>query len=105
MAKKKTFLHSSPIPFAAIFGGDGIVGPFNLQVIENIILQIARNILSYVGLLAVIMIIIAGIYLIANGGDDGARDKAKKIVLYTVIGLIVILLSSALVNFVIDGIL
>jgi type IV secretory pathway VirB2 component (pilin) len=83
----------------AVFSGDGKIGPFSLNGVLNILLKIATNILSYMGLIAVIMIIIAGIIIVANGSNDGSRDRAKRIIIYTVIGLLIILLSSAIVRF------
>ncbi|MDD5470123.1 MAG: hypothetical protein PHO92_04995 [Candidatus Peribacteraceae bacterium] len=65
---------------------------------------IVESVLSYMGLAAVIVIVIAGIYLIVGGGSDESRQKAIKIVLYTAIGLIVILLASAFVHFIVDNV-
>lgn len=62
---------------------------------------ILTKILSYMGLAAVVVIVIAGIFLIVGGGSDESRQKALKIVMYTLIGLIVILLASAFVRFII----
>jgi len=63
---------------------------------------IVERVLTYMGIAAVIVIVIAGIYLIVGGGSDESRQKAIKIVLYTVIGLLVILLASAFVHFIVD---
>lgn len=76
-------------------GVEGIKGGNLRTTIANIV----NKILTYVALIAVVVIIIAGIWLIVGLGDDGAKDKAKKIVLYTAIGLILILISKALVMF------
>ncbi len=64
---------------------------------ENILFTV----ISYMGLAAVFVIVIAGIYLIVGGGTDDARSKTVKIILYTIVGLLVILLASAFVEFVI----
>lgn len=65
------------------------------------IISIVKTVLTYVSLIAVVVIIIAGIWLIVGLGDDGAKDKAKKIVLYTIVGLILILIARAIVTFII----
>ena len=64
---------------------------------------ILERVLSYMGIAAVIVIVIAGIYLLVGGGSDESRQKAIKIVLYTTIGIIVIFLASAFVHFVVDN--
>lgn len=59
------------------------------------------NILLYIlGAIAVIMIILSGIYYTISGGDTGATTKAKNTLLYAVIGLVVALTAFAIVNFV-----
>ena len=64
-----------------------------------------ENIINYllygVGLMAVIMLIVGAIQLTTSAGDSGAVAKAKKTILYAVIGLVVALLAYAIVNFVI----
>lgn len=64
-----------------------------------IIAGIVSTILSYVALAAVIVLIIAGLYLVLSFGEDSAKDKAKKIVIYTAIGIALILLAKVLVLF------
>jgi hypothetical protein len=58
--------------------------------------------LGLVGLIAVIAVIYGGVRYILSGGDEDAAKDAKRIILYAVIGLIVIGLSAAIVNFVIE---
>lgn len=53
--------------------------------------------LLFVGLIAVIALIYAGFLYITTGAEDGA-EKAKKIILYVVIGILLILGSYAIVN-------
>ncbi len=67
---------------------------------RSVIINILITILDYVALLAVIMIIVAGFYLILSLGNDEQKDKAKKIILYTIIGLLVILFARLIVSLV-----
>ena len=46
------------------------------------------------------MIVIAGIMLVISGGDEQQKDKAKKIIIYTIVGMLVIGFASAFVGFV-----
>ena len=63
--------------------------------------QITNTILYIVGIIAVIMLIIGGIRYVVSGGDSKKVTDAKNTVLYAIIGLIVCLLSYAIINFVI----
>ncbi len=80
-------------------GADSGVAGLQGGNLRSTIANIVNKILTYVSLIAVIVIIIAGLYLILSLGNDSAKDTAKKIVLYTAIGLILILISKALVMF------
>lgn len=70
--------------------------------LRRVVIGILFSVLRFVGLIAVVVIVIAGIMLVVSGGDEGQKDKARKIVLYAVIGLIVIALASLIVRFVED---
>lgn len=81
-----------------------------IEVIEKQIPQTdpsvaEHNIINFLlyaaGMLAVIMIIVAGIQMVTSAGDAGAVTKAKRTLIYAVVGLIVVLLALAIVNFVI----
>ena len=53
--------------------------------------------------LAVIMIIVGGLMYVLSGGDAGKVQKAKNTIMVAVIGLIIGILASAIINFVIDS--
>jgi heme/copper-type cytochrome/quinol oxidase subunit 2 len=98
------------VAYAAVFGGtsvqDGITQAAGLGGISpetsvvSIILKIINAILLIVLIIAVLVIIVAGIYLITSNGDEGQKDKAKKIIWYCIIGIVVILCSRLIVSFV-----
>lgn len=68
----------------------------------NRILSFTVNTLSLVaGIGAVIMIIIAGIKYITSNGEAGNINSAKTSLIYAIVGLIIVLISQALVKFVI----
>lgn len=59
------------------------------------------NMLLYViAAVAVVMIILSGIYYTISGGNSGTVTKAKDTLLYSVVGLVVAILAYAIVNFV-----
>lgn len=67
----------------------------------NLIFNSAFGIATF---LAVTFIVIGGINFITSAGDSGKVRKAKSTVLYAVIGLIIVLASYAIVNFVMKNV-
>lgn len=71
------------------------------KLAANTVLQNGLNIFYYiVGSLAVIMIIKAGFSYITSGGDSAAVTKAKNTILYSVIGLIVVIIAFSITAFI-----
>jgi hypothetical protein len=58
--------------------------------------------LSLVGTIAVISLLYGGYLYISSQGDEGNVEKAKSILLYSVIGILLIGLSAIIVNVVIN---
>lgn len=66
------------------------------------VLSNALNIVYFIaGAICVIVIIVAGIMYTTSGGDSGSVTKAKNLILYSVIGLVVILVAFTITWFVI----
>jgi len=65
------------------------------------VIGVVNYFLTFTGLIAVIFVIYAGILMITAQGEDDQVEKGKKILTYAAIGIIVILLSYSIVNFVI----
>ncbi len=74
-------------------------GTGDVDSIKNLIVRIILIVLDFITLIAVIYVIIAGIRLIVSGGDEGEKDKAKKTIIYVIVGIIVILFARVLVSF------
>lgn len=53
------------------------------------------------GAVAVIVIIVAGIMYVISSGDAGKVAKAKNLLTYSIVGLIIVLSAFAITNFVI----
>lgn len=70
---------------------------------RELLLTFLNFFLGFLGLLAVIMIIYGGILYVSAAGNQESIDKGKKIIMYAVIGIVIILLSFALVNTVLGG--
>lgn len=84
-----------PTGIAGATGGEGSIRALILRIVDFFLL--------FLGLIAVIMIIYGGITYVTAAGNQEAVDKAKKIIMYAVIGIVIVLLSFALVNTVIRG--
>jgi hypothetical protein len=66
--------------------------------LRGVVLRIINYFLGFLGLLAVIMVIYGGVTYVTAAGNDEAIGNAKKIIMYALIGIIIILLSFAVVN-------
>lgn len=74
----------------------------NGQSTLNKVVKAVVQILSWVvGIVAVVMVIIAGFKYITSGGDPQAVGSAKRSLTYAIVGLVVVALAQALVHFVI----
>lgn len=84
-------------------GSDDVGGDAGGMTLEEGITNIVNILLFVLGAIAVIMIIIGGIRYATSNGDASSTKAAKDTILYAVIGLVVAILSYAIVNFVIDA--
>lgn len=80
------------------FGASGQPDP---NQIIAIIVRVLTFVLGFVALAAVIVIVYAGILLLLNYGREDEISKAKGIIARAVIGIIIILLSIGIIQFVI----
>ena len=71
--------------------------------VNGIIKTIVEVLLMAVGAISIIMIVIGGILFALSSGDAQKAAKARSTILYAVVGLIVSIFASAIVNFVFDG--
>ena len=71
--------------------------------VNGIIKTIVEVLLTAVGAISIIMIVIGGILFALSSGDAQKAAKARSTILYAVVGLIVSVFASAIVNFVFDG--
>ena len=71
--------------------------------VREFIAKIVNYALSFLGMIAVLLIIYAGFMYLTAGGETEKTDKAKKTIGFTVIGLLLILGSYAIVNTILTG--
>ena len=65
---------------------------------RTLALTIVNFFLTFLGLIAVVMIIYGGFLYVTAAGNQEKIESAKKIIMYAIIGIVVILLSFAIVN-------
>lgn len=97
------------VAVAQVFNGPGIPGGLAAAGginglphgdVRSTILNILRQVLSFLALAAVITIIIAGIILIVSLGNEESKERAKRIIFYTLIGLTIVLFARVIVGLV-----
>lgn len=109
-------LSASAITKDTMFGGAGIKGNIESNIglaayDENkndprvIAANIIKFLLGFLGIIAVVIILFAGFKWMTAGGDSKSIDAAKGLLKDGVIGLVIILSSWAIANFVIDQLL
>ena len=81
-------------------GGSSTICDNKNENAESLIGTVVNVLLFLVGSLAVIMIMVSGIFYVISGGDAGKVAKAKNTLLYSVVGLVVAFIAFALVNWV-----
>ena len=75
--------------------------PSNLMGNGGVVDSITSTILYVLGFISVIMLIIGGVKYAMSAGDAKAVTDAKNTILYALIGLVIAILSYAIVNFVV----
>ena len=74
-----------------LFGNSGV-----FQTITNVLLYV-------LGAISVIMIIIGGLRYVVSGGNSANVTAAKNTILYAIVGVIIAILSYAIINFVLGS--
>jgi PKD repeat protein len=90
-------------------GGEGLTIPNGTVAISSAISQktlgetiisIVNYFIGFLGLIATVFIIYAGVLLVVSAGNEEAVTKGKKILTYSAVGFIVIILSYSIVSFI-----
>ena len=90
-------------------GGSGLSIPQDGAIISSdidrrplgvVILSIVNYFIGFLGFLAVLMFVYAGVLWVLSAGNDEQITKAKKIMIYASVGLLVVILSFSAVRFI-----
>ncbi|MFA6421921.1 MAG: hypothetical protein WCV92_00755 [Candidatus Buchananbacteria bacterium] len=95
---------------AQLVNGSDITGEFTNaagiqtnQELPNIIGSIVYIILSFLGIVAVLIILLGGFKWMTAQGDDTKVEKAKKLIYSGIIGLVIIFAAVAIAMFVLNN--
>lgn len=101
---KKAFLKILPILIFFIFLSFPVLAveirienPLQAESLEDLIYGIIDFIWKVATAVVPLMIVIAGFYFLTAAGNPQQIDTAKKIILYTVVGYAIIMLSAGLI--------
>jgi hypothetical protein len=93
-----------------LFGGDetgaefaSIAGLGEADLVDTIA-SIIRIALGFLGVIAVVIILLGGFKWMTAGGNDDKVKEAKKLIFSGIIGLVIIISAYAIASFVIDSI-
>lgn len=96
---------------AAVFDGPGVAGGLNAAAsisglshrpIRELAVRIIINVLNFLTLVAVIVIVAAGVWLVLGFGEETSREKAQRMITYTVVGLVIVFLARLMVSFILS---
>ncbi len=69
---------------------------------REVAINIVKYLMTFLGIIAVIVVLLGGFKWMTAGGNEDKVDEAKKLIIAGVIGLIIVLSSFAIVTFVIN---
>jgi hypothetical protein len=75
-------------------------GVATLGCIPNLLNNLVTLLFGLVGIVAVIFVIYGGAKFVLSGGDEKQVEGARKTITYALIGLVVVILAFAIVNFI-----
>lgn len=87
-------------PFCLEDANFGVLGDSQEDDLIGLVTTIVQWILSFLGILAVLVILWGGFKWMTAGGDDDKVGEAKKLIINGIIGLIIVLSAYAIATFV-----
>ncbi len=72
--------------------------------LPSVILSIINYVLAFVGVISLAFLVYGGFLYITSAGNEDRITAAKQVIINAIIGIVVIGVSAALVNFVVRGV-
>jgi len=87
--------------------GNSTYGDLNTtdNSLQQAIVNVINFVLSLIGIIFLVLTIYAGFLWMTAGGNDDQVGKAKKLIINSIIGIIIIVAAYAFTNFVLSGLL
>lgn len=67
---------------------------------DTSLIAILNTIYAWAGIIAVIVIIIAGYFYVTSGGNPSQTKRAREAVIYSVVGIVVIIMAFTITQFI-----
>lgn len=87
-----------------IFGNLDFSPVPDVQADQSHLQTIINTVLGITGAIAVLIIVVAGLRMIFSQGDPGTVASSRNAIIYSLVGLVVIMFVFAIVNFVVLGV-
>ena len=68
--------------------------------LRGAIISVLNAIVNFLGILVLVAIVIAGFRLVLSQGEEEAKEKAKKGIMYSIIGLILVIFAKVIILFI-----
>lgn len=91
--------------FKPINAPDAFNRNYTTSTVNAFLQFIAGSLIEITGSVAIFVLVIAGYMFVTAGGDQGRIDKAKEIIKYTIMGMLLVILSFVIVKTIISLIL
>lgn len=75
----------------------------NAQATPDTMTNVMNIVLAVLGALAFLMIVVAGFRYIVSEGEPEKIAEAKRMIIYSLVGLLIVALAATIVNFVINS--
>jgi type IV secretory pathway VirB2 component (pilin) len=98
------FLGLFAFPIVSALDFNQTISPQDKQTFDQILQPVMKiyNFVKYsASVLAIVVLLFAGITYITSGSNPGKREQAKSMAMYVIIGLVVIWAAPMVVNFII----
>lgn len=100
IGKTRSIYFAAACCFLIIFPEFTKAAPLNVtflnKPVKNIVLDLIKFLLSIAGGIALLFLIVSGIYFMMSGGSSSGRETAKKMLKSALVGILLVIISYAI---------
>lgn len=89
---------------AAVLGDRGSIGYQGINNTNAATTNLLNTIFLWAGILAVLALIVAAFVYVLSQGDSARVAQAKTAIIGAIVGLVIVIMSAGILNFVVDSI-